>query len=377
LGRTDEALRHVDRCLRRLPEGAVVAAVEMAELGAEICLNVGRLGRMEKYLLIALSTEKHIRRKCDIGFSVNSVRAFRAQHGILDPREAMDDEQRIEAIFEGARRRCREALKAGKVNEARAALAIMEQATNDTQDFWERPSRRQVIIEFSAQIGDSRGVKRNIQKLTKADREEVLNFELLAKIGMKAEAIEAAVREVKRQLAELRTMDDPNIHFPVQEICRALKFLLDQRKKQEATRLFATVANSAKKWPVFEHGWTTSAVYTMFAEVAAVIEGPAAAQHLITQAQVDASTEHRSEFRKSASGAALDMEARLGQLDEAIAKARKLRSPKERRLELCKLLAKAKRWNELKSVCSDAASPGEAADLCWAIKFELTGGDVF
>ena len=92
---------------------------------------------------------------------------------------------------------------------------------------------------------------------------------------------------------------------------------------------------------------------------------------------LDASTEHRSEFRKCARGAALEMEARLGQLDEAIAKARKLRSPKECRVELCKLLAKAKRWKELKAVCSEAASTEEAADLCWAVKCELPGGDVF
>jgi len=114
----------------------------------------------------------------------------------------------------------------------------------------------------------------------------------------------------------------------------------------------------------------------MFAEVVAAIEGPEAAQQLIADAHQDASAEKRSDFRQGAVAAALDVEARFGKLDEAIAKARKLRSPKQRRMELGKLLAKAKRWKELQAVCSQATSPEEAAELRWWIKFELPGGEV-
>ena len=63
-------------------------------------------------------------------------------------------------------------------------------------------------------------------------------------------------------------------------------------------------------------------------------------------------------------------------LDEAIAQARKIRSPAGKRMELGKLLAKAGRWKELKEVLSGVASPEEAAKIAWWIKFELPGGEV-
>src|SRR5262245_39316374 len=83
LGYRDEALKHVDWFLRKLPKNDSLHIVRMAELGAEICLEAGNLPRMEKYLAIAAATEKLNTRKCDVGFSINSVRHFRAFHGIL------------------------------------------------------------------------------------------------------------------------------------------------------------------------------------------------------------------------------------------------------------------------------------------------------
>ena len=375
LGHTTEALKYVDRCLRRLSKGQILETVRMARLGAEICLKDANFERMEKYLSIALATEKEITRKCDRGFPFNAVREFRSRNGLLDPAEAIDDVQRLEAIFEGARRRCRESLKTGNVVEAQAALAEMEQEASDTRESWRRNNRQRAIISLHGEIGDLAAVKRIIRNLPSAERQEVVDFAMLCKIGMTTEAIAEAVDVVQRRIAELTTSADPNIHFPVREICRALKFLVDQHQQQEATRWFHAVLESSKKWTVFEQGWTTSAVYTMFAEVVVIFEGPEAAQQLIAQAQQDASNEKRSDFRKGAVAAALGMEARVGNLDEAIAKAGKLRSPTARRMELGKLLAKAGRWKELRVVCSEATSPEEAADLCWWIKFELPGGE--
>jgi hypothetical protein len=375
LGHTTEALKYVDRCLRRLVTGEVLETVRMATLGAEICIEADSLERMEKYLSIMQATEKYITRKCDRGFALNAVREFRSQNGILDPAEAIDDEQRLEAIFEGAKRRCRESIKMGIVRGAQTALSEMEQAASDTSESWRRNNRRRAIISLYGEIGDLAAVKRIIRNLTNDERQEIVDFALLAKIGMTKAAIAEAVDVVQRRIAELTTDGDPNIHFPVREICRALEFLVDQHQEQKAKRLFHAVLESSKKWTVFEQGWTTAAVYTMFAEIVVIFEGPEAAQHMIALAQQDASNEKRSDFRKGAVAAALGAEAGIGNLDEAIAKARKLRSPTARRMELGKLLAKARRWKELRVVCSEATSPEEAADLCWGIKFELPGGE--
>ena len=89
----------------------------------------------------------------------------------------------------------------------------------------------------------------------------------------------------------------------------------------------------------------------------------------------EAKAEKRSCWRKGAIAAALDLKADLGLLDGAIAEARKLRSPTQRRKELGKLLAKAGRWTELREVLSQVASPEEATDVAWWIKFELPGGE--
>lgn len=373
-GHGDESLKYVDRFLRALPADEVLERVSMAEIGAEICLEAGNLSRMERYLAIAAATEKFNTRKCDVGFSIDAVRKFRAFHGILDPALAVDDEERREAIFNRARRRSRDLFKRGKRKEAQAAAAEMEQAAKETADEWAREMRLRHVIEHHAQIGDSSAVARTIKNLPKAERAEILDYSMLSRLGMRKEAIERAVKEVKDELRELETMDSPNIHFPVRSICDALLFLIEQRQRDVAARLYGRIARSARKWPAIQ-GWTTSAVLTMFAEVAAILEGPEAAQYLLEGAERDARSESRTGFRKGAQSATIEMQARLNGFDEALAKDQKLRSPTERRRELAKLFAKAGRWSDLRATCQQVASPEEAAELAWSVKFYLPGGE--
>jgi hypothetical protein len=373
LGHVKESLKHIDRFLRKLPADDVLKKVQMARLGAEICLNASDLPRMEKYLAIAAATEKFNTRKCDIGFSINSVRKFRAFHGILDLALAIGEEEKLEAIFKSARRRSKEFFQRGKRTEARAAAAEMEQAAKETTDEWRRETRFRAVIKHHAEIGDARAVQRAIKNLAKAERAKILDYSMLARLGMQKESIERAVKKVKDEVKELETMENPNIHFPVHSICDALLFLIEQRQRDVAARLYSKVARSAHKWPAIQ-GWTTSAVLTMFAEVAARLEGPKAAQYLLDSAERDARVESRPSFRKGAQSATIEMQARLNGLDEAIAKAKKLRSPTERRSELADLYASAGRWSELRAICQQVASPEEAASLVWSVKFKLPGG---
>jgi hypothetical protein len=89
LGHTEEALKQVNKFLKRLTQAKqLMETVRIAELGAKICLDADELDRMEKYLSIALSAEKFNSRKCDIGYAAESVRDFRADNGLLDPKDA-------------------------------------------------------------------------------------------------------------------------------------------------------------------------------------------------------------------------------------------------------------------------------------------------
>lgn len=376
LGCGREALRNVNRFLRRLPPETVLARVRMAELGAKLCLAADDLAGMEKYLAIAAATEPFNRRKCDKGFSVNSVREFRADNGLLDPAEAIDEEQRITARFEGTARRFKQAMGKGKREPARAAVAEMEQVARDVEQKWLRQAYLRRVIERYGELKDARAVKRCLRDMDAEDRHRILDAETLLGLGMKSAAIARARSDISSELAGLGESADPNIHFPLMAISRSLIFLVEHGARAEARRLLRRTLKEAPQWPVFQSGWCTSAVYHSLAEAAAAIDGPHAAEKLLEHALADAKAETRSGFRQGAVNAALDLKANIGKLDEAIEDARKMRSPTARRKTLATLLAKARRWGELREVLSQVESPQEAADVAWWIKFELPGGEV-
>jgi hypothetical protein len=376
MGCLKEALRIVNRFLCRLPRQEVVATVRMAKLGAQICLDAGDLARTDHYLAIAEATEPFNTRKCDRGFSVNSVREFRADNGLLDPADAIDEKQRVKALFERAGRQYKQAIATGERESAKVAVAEMAKIAREVEEEWVRQSYLQRVIHCYAELRDAQAVKRCLRQFGKGDRHEVLDAETLVRLGMRTEAIARARQDIAQALEELREMSDPNIHFPVMSIGRSLEFLVEQGAKGEARRWLRRALKEMPTWPVVQHGWTTSTVYHSLAQATAMIHGPAAAENLLKHAMIDAKAERRGGFRQGAVGAALDLKANVGRLDEAIDDARKLRSPTQRRKKLATLLAKAKRWGELREVLSQVESPEEAADVAWWIKFELPGGEV-
>ena len=376
LGHVTEVLRYVDQFLRRLPRKEVLETVRMAEVGAEISLNAGNLPRMERYLAIAEATEQYNTRKSDVGFSLDSVRDFRADHGLLDPADAIDDEQRIKATFRRAERQFHQAIAARNRKAAQQAATEMESAAREPEEEWERRAYLGLVIDAYSELKDAAAVRRCLRKLSKEERHEILDADTLLKLGMKSEAMVRAQQDVERELKELKKATDPNIHFSANAICRSLMFLIEQGKKDVASRLLRRAQKEMPTWLVVEEGWATSAVYESFADVIALVDGPCAAKEFLQLAMADAKAEKRSDFRQGAVEGAIECKADLGMLDEAIADARKMRSATERRSMLAKLLAKAKRWTELREVLSEVASPEEAADVAWWLMFELPGGEV-
>jgi tetratricopeptide (TPR) repeat protein len=376
LGCVTEALRHVDRFLGRLPRDEVLATVRLARVGAKICLDSGRMARMERYLAIAEATEPFNIRKCDRGFSIDSVRRFRADNGLLDPADAIDEEQRVKARFERAARQYKQAIAKGEREAAKLAVAEMEMIAREVEEDWLRRSYLGRVIECYAGLKEAQAVKRCLRRLGESDRHEILNARALVKLGMRAEAIARARQDIANELEQLREMTDPNIHFPVMAIVRSLEFLAEQGAKDEARRWLRRALKEMSTWPVIRHGWTTSSVYHSLAEAMVLIDGPAAAENLLNLAMGDAKAERRGDFRQGSVDASLYLTAKTGRLEEAIEDARKLRSPTQRRKTLARLLAKARRWRELRAVLSQVETPEEAADVAWQIQFELPGGEV-
>ncbi|HND51036.1 MAG TPA: hypothetical protein PLV92_01515, partial [Pirellulaceae bacterium] len=225
LGHTSEALKHVDRYLKRLQQltrdsplkvvhSASLEILRMASLGAKICLDGDDLNRMEHYLSIALETERLPRRKCDIGYPERAVRDFRARHGLLDPADAIDASQREEATFTRADRGCHHCAQAGDIDAAKAELGTMFQIASQAKDrmcryFWARR-----VIEGYVLIDDAREVTKVLRFFEKDPAVKIRSFDFLHKNGFEKEAIKAAKDEILKRVAELESMRDPNIHFP-------------------------------------------------------------------------------------------------------------------------------------------------------------------
>jgi hypothetical protein len=374
-GSIPEALNYVDLFLRRLPKENVLATVRMAELGAKICLDAGDVDRTERYLAAMASTEPFNTRKCDKGYSLNAVRKFRAKNGLLNPGDAKDNEERYEAEFQGASRRCKLAKAAGDFESARAAVAEMEKIARGARDEWRQRFSLQWVAHCHAQLKNAEAALQSVRGLDETMQREVLNPQMLINLGMKEDGVARAEQEIARELDGLRETTDPNVHFPVMAIGRWLEFLVAQGAKEKARSALDRTLKEMQNWPVLENGWIPSGVYQLLAQAVAAIGGPTAAEQLLKQSLTEAKAEKRSDWRKGAIDAALDLKAELGQLDGAIAEARKLRSPTQRRKTLGKLLARASRWTELQDVLSQVASPDEAADVAWWIKFELPGGE--
>jgi len=239
-----------------------------------------------------------------------------------------------------------------------------------------RQSYLRNAIHCYAKLQDVDAVARFVNKLDDVDRHALLDTEMLMRLGRKADAIVRAQEDIRTELEKLGKTNDPNIHAPVMSITRSLKFLVEYGEKDRAREWLHRALNEMSAWPVIEYGFVTSSVYESLAHAAAIIDGPATAEKLVEYAMLDAKSEKRADFRQGAVDASLGLMAEIGKLDEAIEDARRLRSPTQRRKKLGTLLAKAKRWKELRDVLSQVESPEEAADVAWSIKFELPGGEV-
>ena len=123
-------------------------------------------------------------------------------------------------------------------------------------------------------------------------------------MGLVAIANKRAKKLIARRLNELKTDDDPNVHFPVNEICSQLWFFIQTDESVTAAKLLKRALRELPKWPGLCGGFSTSGALTMFAEVLAEIEGPEAALDLLGYAVEAGTREAHSGFRQGSLKAA-------------------------------------------------------------------------
>ncbi|MCA9049505.1 MAG: hypothetical protein KDA89_12300 [Planctomycetaceae bacterium] len=194
-----------------------------------------------------------------------------------------------------------------------------------------------------------------------------------AGIGLTAVAKKRAEDLIVRRLRKLKTDDDPNVHFPVDEISKQLWFLLQIGESATAKRLLQRVVRELPMWPGLRGGFATSGVLTMLAELLAELDGDDAARVLLGLAVETGKAEQHRGFRKSALNAA-NQQLDVPNLSAAIAQAHAVRNAGKRRDALVPLLVKKGAWNDLAEILNEASDHEELLKLLHSVICKLPGG---
>src|SRR5262249_18301118 len=149
----------------------------------------GDMKRMERYLQRILDAQPLYPRKCDRGYCLNAVRDFKVFRGLLDPAEAEDDEQRVEARFTRAIRLADESIVAKDMAAAKAHLAEAESQIEAIGKQWRKKYAIRDVVNGMAKAGDLEGVRRWLDQLDPNDSDYPLDPRALMEIGQRQRAI--------------------------------------------------------------------------------------------------------------------------------------------------------------------------------------------
>jgi hypothetical protein len=372
-GATADAMKAVNRFIKRIPAtSGNFWYRDLALSGAQAAFDGGDFKRMEKYLDLVATQNKFFTRPCDLNHPLQQVDDFKIRRGILNPPDAIDEERHFRATFTWHQR-----LLKSPPSKAKAAkhLTEMEAAVKNVSGYYLRERLYQDLLIEYGRLGDQAAVRRIVRSLDKDLAARVLDYKTAWRMGETNRSLRIATTVVKKALAELAEMEDPNIHFPVGRISRAILWLVEVNELNRATKLFRLVNKNIIKWPVYGYGWITAGVYGYLGNMALAVGDSESAMWFAKAGLGDASEGKRSSFNASVEASLLKLITSCGMENEALEIASKLRSPKQKRLETAKILVRAKRWSELRDVCKQVKSPEEAADLVWWLRFEFPGGE--
>jgi hypothetical protein len=236
---------------------------------------------------------------------------------------------------------------------------------------WEQRFRSERVINVYIDLGDTAAARRLIDRLPSSIRSDVLLNVNLAGIGAREEAIELNEEELRERLQRLAGGGDPNVHFVALGIQHALRRLVKLGEVERARRWLARVLEEGRSWTLSGFGFASAGLFRILAKITADLESPAAAAGLLGLAETEGQSVRQSTWRAGAAAELLELYMEIGNTDEAVRLAKKIRSPAGRRKALTKMLAKARRWPELIEVLRETQTPKEACELCWAVRFAI------
>lgn len=372
IGEVTLALWHADRHLQRLPQTLPSPRMCLAIAAATICFEAGDRERMEEYLAIAAATEPFHTRKVDIGYSLRSVREFRALRGILDPAEAVGDRERAIAELRLSGRLVLEALAAGDKVRARSAAEAMSITARRERDEYFRTKYLGETIEAFASLHDVAEVRRHLKMIDQDDRHDAIDPSVFVRLGMHEEALPGVRAALRKNLDAIEDGTNVNAHHDVLDLARNLRILDGLGAREEALRWLHKAAKGQANRPQAAIPAFSGAVAGLLAEAASGLGETVLARQLLETAKGETKKEPRNEWRQAGTKQWLLSRANAGMIESAIDEARRMRSPKKRRETLACLLARVERWDELHEVLDSIVTAEEACDVVWRLHFQLS-----
>lgn len=364
----DDAIVHLERLHQSIPAHDGRNRSWILKLGAELCFDVGRFDQMQEYLNRIVNLQSLFPRKVDRGCQEKSVREFKILRGLLHPRDAVDESERTNAALSHHLRAAKAALHQGDRAAAMVELDAVETLIPPTDDVGKR-KRMEDLLRVAASADDRSRIRRLLAADERAGKWGRVNPDTLLEIGERDLAVARLETEIKEALRELMG-DDMNAHFPAMAFEGAISALVDIGERATAQRWLRVALEEGTEWALPHRGAFSSAVINSVAKAVLRVEGPAPASQILELAMAHAAGDKPSGWRAAAMRNNLELLLELAGPEAALAEARKVRSPRDRRRSMVCLLAKSESWDKLHHVLREAADAKEAAELMWWIKFE-------
>jgi hypothetical protein len=372
-GHETAALARLQRLLDRLPPSECEATGFLALAGAEISLDLPDRRRAERHLQLAEARQSIAPPRVRTALQLN-LKSLRAANDLPEPSGSSSgsDDGSLRRLGK-YRQGYRTALLAGDRTAAARALQKAAKLIPEIDEFLLKPGLTLGAIRAFRRLGDDAALARYLAWLDRNEHSNDLATGGLLGMGLPDVANTRAEKLVLHHLKQLKRDPDPNVHFPVDEICTELWFFLQTGQKETAERLLRRVLRELPGWPGLRGGFASSGVLTMLAELLAEIDGPEAARELLGLAVQAGRSEPHGGFRRGALTAASRQNEAPG-LAAAIDRAGSIKNAKKRREALIPLLTRRAAWPELAVLLDEIGDTDGLLDSVHAVLFRLPGG---
>ncbi|MCM2374932.1 hypothetical protein [Aporhodopirellula aestuarii] len=362
------ALRRLEKLLSLLEPTDAESFVRLSLVASEICLEIPNLKRAKKYLAAVearLPEARPNKRKLLTRFTEN----FRVLNGLSDEPSDLDERHQLGKY----RHQFRLSFLDGDHSKALASVRRVTKLIPEVDDFIVERGLILSAIKAFHQLGKDEEIAKYVSWIDRNQYTSDLGTGSLSAMGLVAIADARAEKLILRRLKELKIDDDPNVHFPVDEICSQLWYFVQTGNSETAAKLLKRALRELPKWPGLSGGFATSGALTSFAEVLAEVESPEAAVELLGFAVEAGTKEKHRGFRQGSLKAANQLIETPG-LAAAIEKASSIRNAKKRREALIPLYTKSGDWAQVAALLNESSNAEETHQLVHSVLFKLQGG---